>query len=273
MKTTKKLLSLLLVGAMALGFAACGNNDAKEQDVVAPENELTVKEINVSAAASLTDCFTEIAEKFEEETGCHVNLNFAGSNTLKTQIKEGADVDIFYSASKKHYKELLDEDYFVKEGDMFVKNAPVLIVSNDCETVKSMDDLTNDGIKFITTNAEVPIGKYTRQIFANYGEDYSAKALANVASEEENVRQVVSKVALGEGDCGLVYKTDVTKDFADKLTVIEIPADKNVIGDYWCGILKTGADKDATNAFYEYIFSDYGKGVLSDAGFITEFAE
>lgn len=272
MLKSKKILSLLFAGVMCLSMAACGSKPADEADEKPAEDaKVTYEdtEINVSAAASLTDCFTEIAEKFTEETGVKVNLNFGGSNSLKTQIREGFDVDIFYSASFKHYDELDKEERFTK-GEMFVKNAPVLIVNKDVDTVKSMEDLANDGIKFITTSEEVPIGKYTRTVFANYGEDFKAAAMANIASEESNVRQVVSKVALGEGDCGLVYKTDVTKDFADKLTVIEIPEDKNVIGDYWCGLLKQAETSDGANAFYEYVLSDYGKGVLAEAGFITE---
>ena len=274
MTKTKKLLALLFAGAMCLSLAACGNKEVEEQPKDAEEQKVVYedKEINVSAAASLTDCFNEIAAKFEEETGVKVNLNYGGSNALKTQIREGFDVDIFYSASFKHYDDLDKEERFSK-GEMFVKNAPVLIVNNDVDTVKSVEDIAKDGVKFITTSEEVPIGKYTRKVFANYGDEFKEAALKNIASEESNVRQVVSKVALGEGDCGLVYKTDVTKDFADKLTVIEIPADKNVIGDYWCGLLKTAEESDGAKAFYDYILGDYAKGVLAEAGFITEIAE
>lgn len=271
MLSTKKILSSFLAGVMCFSLAACG---AKEEK---PSSEQNVKyedeEINVSAASSLTNCITEIAEKFEEETGVKVNLNFAGSNALKTQIKEGFDVDMFFSANFKHYDELDKEDYFT-EGEMFVKNSPVLIVTDENETIKSMEDLTNDGVKFITTNGEVPIGKYTREVLENlnavYGDTYKEQVMNNIASEESNVRQVVSKVALGEGDCGLVYKTDVTADFADKLTVIEIEPEYNVIGDYWKGFMKTASESDSAKAFYDFTGSDFAKEVFANAGFVTE---
>ncbi|MEG1994104.1 MAG: molybdate ABC transporter substrate-binding protein, partial [Oscillospiraceae bacterium] len=231
------------------------------------------KEINVSAAASLTDCLTEIAEKFEEENGVKVNLNFGGSNALKTQIREGFECDMFFSASFNHYDDLDKEEYF-SEGEMFVKNNPVLIVNKDNEKVKSMEDIATDGVNFITTSAEVPIGKYTRQVIeklnAVYGDTYKDAALGNIVSEESNVRQVVSKVALGEGDCGLVYKTDVTADFADKLAVIEIDPEYNVIADYWKGLLKAAGESDSAKAFYDYTGSDFAKEVFAKAGFITE---
>lgn len=277
MLSTKKLVASLLAGVMCFSLAACGAKNEPQNSEEKPQEEqkveLTDKEINVSAAASLTDSMTEIAKKFEEDTGVKVNLNFGGSNALKTQIKEGFDVDMFFSANFSHYDELDKEDYF-SEGAMFVKNSPVLIVTKDNNTIKSMEDIAQDGVKFITTSEEVPIGKYTRQVLGNlnavYGDTYKDSVMNNIASEESNVRQVVSKVALGEGDAGLVYKTDVTADFADKLTVIEIDPEYNVIGDYWKGLMKTASDSDSAKAFYDFTGSDFAKDVFAKAGFVTE---
>jgi molybdate transport system substrate-binding protein len=226
----------------------------------------------VFAAASLTDAFTEIGENFEADNpGVTVTFSFAGSQTLRTQIEEGAPADVFASANKTEMETLVASAHVV-EGtpQIFLQNKLVVILpaSNPAALTK-LEDLGNAGIKLVLAAEEVPVGKYTRQALdsmnVSFAADFRDKVLANVVSYEDNVKQVVAKVQLGEADAGIVYTSDAVA--APDLERMEIPADLNVIAEYPIATLTQSAHGDLADAFIAFVLSDEGQTVLQKWGF------
>lgn len=229
------------------------------------------EEITIFAASSLTESVTDIGSVFEQNyENKTVNLNFAGSKTLRSQLENGAQADIFISADKKHYSALLDQG-ILKEGREILTNEMVLAVSKDAAgRIKSMEDLQND-CKLILAEAGVPAGDYSRKIIADlkgaYGDSYEEKVLGNLVSAESNVRQVLTKVVLGEGDAAIVYRTDITQDVADKVAVVEIPAEYNVKASYWIAMVNNESVSESVNRCYEFFSENESREIFESYGF------
>ena len=228
----------------------------------------------VFAAASLIDAFTEIGKNFEaEHPGVNVTFNFGGSQALRTQIEEGAPADVFASANKTEMDTLVAGAH-IKEGtpQIFLSNKLVVILpaSNPAALTK-LEDLSRSGIKIIFAAEEVPVGIYTRQALelmnGPFGTDFKDKVLANVVSNEDNVRQVVAKVQLGEADAGVVYTSDAVA--APDLLTIEIPAEFNVIAEYPIAALIQSNHTDLADAFIAYVLSNEGQSILQKWGFAS----
>ncbi len=228
--------------------------------------------LHVFAAASLTDAFTEIGRNFETANpGVTVTFNFAGSQALRTQIEEGAPADVFASANKTEMDTLI-AGARVAEGtsEIFLNNKLVVIVPSDNPAaLEKLEDLAKSGIKIVFAAEEVPVGKYTRQALdqmnGQFGSDFKEKVLANLVSNEDNVKQIVAKVQLGEADAGIVYTSDAVA--APALKTIEIPAELNVIAEYPIAALTQSADIDLGNRFMAYVLSDAGQAILQKWGF------
>jgi len=228
--------------------------------------------LNVFAAASLTDAFTEIGRNFETANpGVTVTFNFAGSQALRTQIEEGAPADVFASANKTEM-DMLVAGAHVAEGtsEIFLNNKLVVIVPSDNPAaLENLEDLAQSGIKIVFAAEEVPVGKYTRQALdqmnGQFGSDFKQKVLANVVSNEDNVKQVVAKVQLGEADAGIVYTSDAVA--APDLKTIEIPAELNVIAEYPIATLDQPAQAELADGFIAYVLSDEGQAILQKWGF------
>src|ERR1041384_4584469 len=228
--------------------------------------------LNVFAAASLTDAFTEIGKKYEAtHPGVSVTFNFAGSQALRTQIEEGAPADVFASANKTEMDALV-RDGFVVQGtsQVFLTNKLIVILpASNTAHVAKLEDLASPGVKLVLAAEEVPVGKYARQAFdqmsGQFGNDFKDKVLANVVSNEDNVRQVVAKVQLGEADAGIVYTSDTVA--APDLKTIEIPMEENVIAKYPIAPLIKSANPDLARAFIDYVLSSDGQNILQKWGF------
>jgi molybdate transport system substrate-binding protein len=211
--------------------------------------------LTVFAASSLTEVFQHIDSR--------ATFNFAGSDDLATQIKEGAAADVYAAASPK-YPEQLFEEGLVDKPEIFATNRLVLIVPEDNPAgIRSVDDLTKPGVKLVVGAEGVPIGDYTRTVLENMG---ATNALAQVVSEEDDVKGVVGKVALGEADAGFVYATDV-KPVAAKVTAIELPASAQARVEYEIAVVKTAPHQDAAHAFVDHVLGDEGRRALQEAGF------
>lgn len=229
--------------------------------------------LTVFAAASLTSAFTEIGANFDAANpGVTTTFNFAGSQALRTQIEEGAPTDVFASANAKEMDALV-ASAFVQEGapQIFLNNKLVVILPADNPAgLDSLDDLANDGVKVVLAAEEVPVGKYARQSLelmnASYGADFKDKVLANVVSNEDNVKQVVAKVQLGEADAGIVYVSDVVA--ARDVRALEIPNALNVIAAYPIAPLATSANFELAEAFAAYVLSAEGQAILQKWGFV-----
>jgi molybdate transport system substrate-binding protein len=256
----KRLLYLAVIASFAL--SACSGSSA----ATAPRT------LTVFAAASLTDAFTETGKAFEAaHAGITVTFNFGGSQNLRTQIEQGAPADVFASANAKEMDALITGNLVTADRPkIFLANQLVLIVPKENPAgIKSMQDLAQPGLKLVLAAEEVPAGRYARQILENlnslYGADYKDNVLANVVSNEDNIRQAVTKVQLGEADASIVYVSDAVA--VPDLQKIEIPADMNVIAEYPIASLANTKNSDLANAFIDYVLSPAGQAILEKWGF------
>ena len=280
----KRLLSLTLL--FSLFLAACGSAAAPAPTAapvaataaptiaptVAPTSTPEPRTLTVFAAASLTDAFTEIGKNFEAANpGVTVTFNFAGSQALRTQIEQGAPADVFASASGKEMTTLITGK-FVADGtpQNFLTNKLVVILpSNNPAGLNELEDLANPGVKLVLAAEEVPVGNYARQALdlmnGSFGTDFKDKVLANVVSNEDNVKQVVAKVQLGEADAGIVYTSDAVA--APDLKTVEIPAELNVIAKYPIAPLANSTNAELAKKFVDYVLSAEGQTILQKWGF------
>jgi len=238
----------------------------------APTTAPQAKTLNVFAAASLTDAFNEIGKNFEAANpGTTVTFNYAGSQALQTQIEQGAPADVFASASKTNMDTLVTDNLVAQDApQQFLNNKLVVIMPADNPAgLGTLEDLAKPGIKLVLAADAVPVGKYAHQALdlmdAKFGNGYKTKVLANVVSNEDNVKQVVSKVQLGEADAGIVYTSDAVA--APELKAIEIPADLNVIAKYPIAPLAKTENADLAKAFITYVLSADGQTILQKWGF------
>ena len=276
------LLLILLIAIILVGCVPAATPATATQ---APTTELTnpavpptatsdPQTLNVYAAASLTDAFNEIGKNFEAANpGITVNFNFAGSQALQTQIEQGAPADVFASAGKPQMDVLVTENLIARDApQQFLNNKLVVILPKDNPAgLTSLEDLAKPGIKLVVAADAVPVGKYALQALdlmdAKFGSGYKTKVLANVVSNEDNVKQVVSKVQLGEADAGIVYTSDAIA--APDLKTIEIPAELNVIAKYPIAPLAKSENADLAKAFIAYVLSADGQTVLQRWGFTS----
>lgn len=247
-----------------------------EPSVVPTQAPVQKTELNVFAAASLKDAFTEAKAKFEtSHTDASVVLNFDGSQALRTQIEQGASADVFASASTSHMTALKNKS-LMKNSTItsFANNKLAIIVPKDNPAkISNLADLSKAGVKIVIGTKDVPVGSYTLQILdkaannSTYGPDYRTKVMANFVSQETTVNYVVSKVALGEADAGFVYVSDVPTEYKDKVDVITIPDSLNAIAVYPIGVVQASKNADIGQAFIDFIKSDDGKAIMQKYGF------
>jgi molybdate transport system substrate-binding protein len=235
----KRLAALALVAAAALPVAGAAST-----------------RITVYAAASLTEVFPRIAP--------NPHYNFAGSDTLATQIEQGAPADVFASASPKQ-AELLHHDGFLRRPTVFATNKLIVLVPrSNPANVKSIYDLRRKGIKVVIGTPTVPIGSYARQILDALG--ITSAVMKNVVDQESDVKDIVAKIALGEADAGFVYITDA-RAAGKKVHVITVPGWAQPPIRYEIGIVRSTKHLAAVQAFIREIKSPCGRKLLARAGF------
>jgi molybdate transport system substrate-binding protein len=212
--------------------------------------------ITVYAAASLTQVFPRIAPA--------PRYSFAGSDALAAQISAGAPADVFASASPKQ-TELLYHDGLLRKPVVFATNKLIVIVPRSNPAgIHSVYDLRRHGVKVIVGTPTVPVGAYTRQVLDSMG--ITSDVMANVVSQEPDVKSIVAKIALGQGDAGFVYKTDA-RPAGKKVTSILIPAWAQPPIRYEIGIVKRSSHRAAAAAFIKRVTSLRGRRLLVQAGF------
>jgi molybdate transport system substrate-binding protein len=262
------LLALLL----ALLLSACGGDDPTATPAAAGSD--VQGQLTVFAAASLTEAFTELKAHFEAANpGTTVTFNFGGSQQLVTQLTQGARADVFASANNAQMRSAQDSGVIAGNPQLFTRNRLAIVVPRDNPgNVNEARDLANDGLKIVVAAEEVPVGRYTREALdlmaadATFGSDFRQRVEANFVSLEENVRQVVSKVALGEADAGVVYVTDVTDEVRPNVALIEIPEAFNVIAEYPIAAVQEG-NQELAQVFIAYVLSPEGQAILERYGF------
>ncbi len=262
----RRALSLILLAAFSL--LGCTPVATSTEVPAAPQTKTLV----VFAAASLTNAFTEMGRNFEAANpGTAISFNFAGSQALQTQIEQGAPADVFASAGQTQMDALVTDNLVAQDASrQFLKNKLVVILPKDNPVgLATLEDLARPGIKLVLAADTVPAGKYALQALdlmdVKYGNGYKTKVLANIVSNEDNVKQVVAKVQLGEADAGIVYTSDAVA--APELMTIEIPADLNVIAKYPIAPLLKSKNVDLARAFISYVLSADGQAILQKWGF------
>lgn len=230
--------------------------------------------LTVFAAASLTDAFTEIGHNFESaHPGVTIALNFAGSQTLSTQLTEGAVADIFASANHAEMDKLITNGLVRQDApvDFLTNRLIVILPSNNPGNVDTLHDLSRPGLKLIMAADTVPAGKYALQVLdkmsndTSFGLDFKARVLSNVVSYENDIKLVAAKVQLGEADAGIVYISDSIA--APELETIEIPLNINVIARYPITALINAAQPELASEFIDYLLSADGQAILKQWGF------
>jgi molybdate transport system substrate-binding protein len=236
-----------LVASMVVLVAAC---------VLAGGARTQTEPLTIYAAASLTDAFRAFdpGERY----------SFAGSNTLETQIRNGAPADLFASAAPPNTQRLFREG-LVDKPVTFTSNRLALIVprSNPAE-IHSVYDLGRKPVKLVIAGAAVPVGAYTRTVLRKMG---LSSVLSKVVSQETDVRAVTGKVALGQADAGFVYVTDA-HSVNDRVTVIRIPAWAQPRVRYEIAVVSSSSRKAAARAWIQRIRSARGQAALREFGFL-----
>jgi molybdate transport system substrate-binding protein len=203
-----------------------------------------------------------------------LTFNFGASSALATQLGQGANADVFASADTTQMDNARKSGAVTGQDKPFAGNRLVLITPKDNPAgINSVNDLASDGVKFVTAQPSVPIGAYTAQMLdkasadPSFGSDFKSKVMANTVSQEDNVRQVVSKVQLGEADAAIVYSTDATPQVRDQLNIIEVPDALQTLATYPIAVAK-GNNATGGEAFVAYVLSPDGQATLKKWGFL-----
>lgn len=265
----KKLCALLLcLGLLAAIFCGC----AKEDETV---------ELTVFAAASMTETLTELGESYmKTHENVKLVFNFESSGTLKTQIEEGADCDIFISAAPKQMNALdssgdadggnADGLDFVLQGtriDLLENKVALAVPDGNPKGVKSYDDLAaglKDGMVMLAVgNSDVPVGQYTQKIFTYYGLDEGA--LGSCLTYGSNVKEVTTQVSEATVDCGIIYATDA---YSAGLTVVDT-ATAEMCGQviYPAAVLNITKHESEARAFLDFLTGEEADAVFAQVGF------
>ena len=294
---TKKIFALLLALVMMFSLlVGCGNTKTDDQKVpndtesnnavntpeIPDEPEADPVELIVFAAASMTETLTELGNKYmEANKNVTIVFNFDSSGTLKTQIQEGADCDVFISAGHKQMNQLditasaeVNKDGldFVLAGTRFdiLENKVALAVPDgNPKGIKSYDDLIaglKDGsVMLAMGNSDVPVGQYTQKILKYYKLDETELVSKGVITYGTNVKEVTTQVSEAAVDCGIIYQTDA---FSAGLTVVDT-ATAEMCGQviYPAAVLNISKNQEAAKAFLDYLTSDEADAVFAKVGF------
>ena len=214
-------------------------------------------QLTVYAAASLTNAFPAIAP--------HEKYSFGGSNALAAQIQQGAPADVFASANTTLPRQLFQQNLCSKPV-VFTRNRLVIVVPlKNPAHIQNVYDLAKSGVTIDIAAKGVPVGNYTLQILQNM--NLTAAVMKNVVSQETDVREVLSKVALGEVDAGFVYSTDA-KTVPAKVKVIKVPAWAQPKVQYGICLVSGSGNKTAAQAFIGLVLSKKGQAELHRYGFL-----
>ena len=286
----RKLFALLIAAAMVLSLTACAAPAADEpapatEETAAPEEtvpEAEPVELIVFAAASMTETMNQIAELYKAKApNVTLTYNFDSSGTLKTQIQEGAECDLFISAGQKQMNQLditadpevnTDKLDFVLEGtriNLLENRVTLCVPEGNPKDIKSFDDLADKlkegSVLMAMGNSDVPVGQYTQKILAFYGLDEEKLAKDGVITYGNTVKEVTTQVTEASVDCGVVYCTDA---FSAGLTPVDY-ATKEMCGQviYPAAVLNVSKNQEAAKEFLAYLQTDEAMKVFEAVGF------
>ena len=289
----KKLFAMLMAAVMVLSLTACAappaepaptEESAATEEPAATETVLEAEplELIVFAAASMTETLNQIAEMYKA-VAPNVTLiyNFDSSGTLKTQIQEGAECDLFISAGQKQMNQLditadpevnTDKLDFVLEGtriNLLENRVTLCVPEGNPKDIRSFDDLSDKlkagSVLMAMGNSDVPVGQYTQKILAFYGLDEGKLAKGGVITYGTNVKEVTTQVTEASVDCGVVYCTDA---FSAGLTPVDY-ATKEMCGQviYPAAVLNISRNQEAAKEFLEYLQTEDAMKAFEAVGF------
>ncbi|MGH3906212.1 MAG: molybdate ABC transporter substrate-binding protein [Pseudonocardiaceae bacterium] len=251
-----------VVGVVAGGLvlAGCGANESSQSG--GPDTSAPPAKVTVLAAASLTDVFGQLEPAFEEANpGADLQFSFAGSSDLAQQIVNGAPADVFASANTKQMKVVSDAGLAEGQSQVFTTNVLTIVVPPaNPKGIKTFADLARREVTEVVCAPQVPCGSATEKIEKSTGVQLSP------ASEEPDVRSVLSKVAAGEADAGLVYVTDA-RSAGGQVEQIDFPEAKDALNEYPIAALKDAPQPQFARAFVDFVLGPQGQQALADAGF------
>jgi molybdate transport system substrate-binding protein len=229
-------------------------------------------ELTIYGAASLSTALDQVKTAYEAaHPGTTITISTGSSSALRTQIEQGAPADVFLSADTANPQALVDAGSTDGAAVAFATNKLTIIVPDGNPAgITTAADLARAGVRVIAAGDEVPITKYAGQCVTKlaalpgYPADFEALYAANVASREDNVGAVTSKIKLGEGDAAIVYVTDAR---SAQLTTVDIPADANVVATYAGVVLKRTTSATAAHALLDWVRGADGQAILSGLGF------
>jgi len=269
--TLALLLGLAVVAAASCGGAGGEGNPGGERGGT----------LTVFAASSLTDAFGELARDFEKRhEGVEVRASYASSSTLATQIIQGAPADVFASADQQQMQNVADEGLLSGKPRVFARNREVVIAPADNPAgIRGFGDLSRPGIRLVLAAEEVPAAEYAEQILRkasedpSYGPEFRRAVLDNIVSREEDVRAAVNRVVAGDADATFCYASDVTPDVREKVRIIEIPEELNVVATYPIAVVRGAKDPGLAREWVELVLSGEGQRVLRKWGFMPAARE
>ena len=276
-------LPWLILCILVLVFGGCSGGSPQPPGGTVATGEPGVAtgvsgELVVFAASSLTDAFNEIGQVFTRANPqARVRFNFAASTALRTQLEQGARAGVYASADQTQMDLAKKAGVIGGEDRVFAKNKLVVIFPSDNPAgIITIADLAKPGLRLVLTDRNVPIGGYARttldQLSADpgLGSNFSQRVLANLRSEEANVRAVVTKVQLGEADAAIVYASDVTPAVAGAVRTLTIPDSFNTIATYPIAVVEDASNLEAARAFIQFVRSPAGQAVLKKWNFVID---
>jgi molybdate transport system substrate-binding protein len=265
------LLAAAMMAVIALaGLTGCGQDSNGSGQV---DSEKGVGTLTILAASSLIDAFGELGETFEQQNeGVTVKQSFESSSTLLTQIQQGAPADVFASAAQEEMGTAVEDGLVAGQPEVFVKNREIIMVPKDNPAgIKAFPDVAEPGVKLALAQKDVPAADYALQILdkanARYGPSFKKDVLSNVVSREADVRASVNRVVVGDADATFGYASDYTVDVRDRVKVVQIPPDLNIIATYPIAALKDAEDSELAKKWVELVTSKEGQRVLEKWNF------
>ncbi|MDP9269842.1 MAG: molybdate ABC transporter substrate-binding protein [Chloroflexota bacterium] len=239
------------------------------------QRSISASNLTVYGAASLKTALERLTVAYEAATpGVTVTVSTDSSAALETKIEQGAPADLFLSADTANPQKLVDGELADGGVVRFAGNRLTIIIPKDNPAaIHKPVDLAKPGVKIIAAGDAVPITKYASQLVANLAEqpgyptDFVARYAANIASKEDSVAGVVSKVALGEGDAGIVYITDATS--SSNVTAIAVPDAANVHATYGAVVIKASKHIGGARAFLTWLAGSVAQSILASLGFLS----
>jgi molybdate transport system substrate-binding protein len=235
-------------------FSACASSSESQEQTT----------LNVYAASSLATPFAYVALAYEKNhPGVKVQFNLGASSDLARFVQEGAPADVFASADVANMDKVESQDLLDSASVIFATNYLEIIVEKGNPLgISSLKDLSNPDLIFVTTNPDVPIGKYTAEVLKKTGVSITPDSF------ESNVKGIMLKVASGEADAGIVYHSEVIAA-DDQVEGVEIPTEFNIVAKYPIGIIKNTAHKKHAQEFVDFLLSPKGQALLTQYGFKT----